>query len=99
MGRFTVHQCGRFDRLEVISAAIERLPNVSASQRLWIAVDAPPRSKRSTKTLELESTTLELIEREKKASKTLDNLCVERRRPTPPFIGFYRSSLGPQPLI
>ena len=31
------------DRLEVISAAIERLPNGSASQRLWTAVDATPR--------------------------------------------------------
>ena len=42
---FTVHQCGRMNRLDVVSAAMESSPNGSASQLLWTAVEGTPRTK------------------------------------------------------
>src|SRR3954468_9241266 len=45
-GVFTVHQCGRRDRLDVVSAAMDSSPNGSASQLLWTAVEGTPRTKR-----------------------------------------------------
>ena len=50
---FTVHQCGRRDRLDVVSAAMNSSPNGSASQLLWTAVEGTPRTKRPNEVLNL----------------------------------------------